>query len=135
VRLNISHVICNLLKSGTDRKAIIVCKILFQNYERGRILNKRTLRRSGIVLLALGFLLLVATALLLPTGPPVKVLYDQSGVVASYSGAYDKIVLQNEADEPVYGYVSVKTGLDYSPRESSSIQICADALASLLFQN
>ena len=87
----------------------------------------------GLGLLSAGLVILVL-ALAPRAGPPVDVLYDNSGV-ATLNGIYfDSIVIHNHGTSNATVVVEVQTSLDTKPRFSDPVTLCGNCTETVLIE-
>ena len=87
----------------------------------------------GVALLLTGIVLASFGVNLSSAGPPpVDVNYGDSRLVYQSGSLYDSIALYNHGSQQVSVVVSIKTGLDISPRTSNPVQICTSCTAHVL---
>jgi hypothetical protein len=103
------------------------------------------MQKPSVIALAGGLLVLAGIALLLSGvspgsdsrfagSPPVEIDYANSGLVYQGGLYFDRIAIRNYGSPLVSVIVSIKTGLDYSPRSSTPVQVCPGCSVNVLIK-
>ena len=85
----------------------------------------------GLLLVGLG---IMAFAFAPRAGPPVDVLYDDSGVVTSNGIYFDSIVIHNHGTTNATVVVEIQTPLDTKSRISDPLTICGNCTQTVLIE-